>query len=86
MKDMDAYRPRIVDKLLKRKLSGKGAVLIKGPKWCGKTTSAEQIAKSVLYMADTTTRDQNIRLASVDPHLILDGPTPRLIDEWQVVE
>lgn len=81
---MDSYRPRIVDKLLKRKLAGKGAVLIKGPKWCGKTTSAEQIAKSVLYMADTKTRNQNIRLASVDPTLILEGPTPRLIDEWQV--
>ena len=81
---MNRYRPRIVDELLKRKLAGKGAVLIKGPKWCGKTTSAEQVAKSVLYMGDTATRDQHIRLASIDPHLILDGPTPRLIDEWQV--
>ncbi|MBR6310268.1 MAG: ATP-binding protein [Paludibacteraceae bacterium] len=81
---MDNYRHRIADELLKRKLAGKGAVLIKGPKWCGKTTTAEQTANSVLYMADTKTRDQNIRLASVDPHLILDGPTPRLIDEWQV--
>ena len=80
---MDTYRHRIVDELLKRKLAGKGAVLIKGPKWCGKTTSAEQIAQSVLYMGDTKTREQNIKLANVDPHLILDGPTPRLIDEWQ---
>ena len=78
---MDTYKPRIVDELLKRKLAGKGAVLIKGPKWCGKTTSAEQIAKSVLYMGDTKTREHNIKLANVDPHLILDGPTPRLIDE-----
>lgn len=78
------YKPRIVDALLKRKLAGKGAVLIKGPKWCGKTTTAEQIASSVLYMADTGSREQNIKLANVDPHLILDGPTPRLIDEWQV--
>jgi len=81
---MDDYRPRVVDALLKRKLEGKGAVLIKGPKWCGKTTTAEQVAKSVLYMADTGSRDQNIKLATIDPHLILDGQTPRLIDEWQV--
>lgn len=81
---MKGYKPRVVDCLLQRKLSGKGAVLIKGPKWCGKTTTAEQIAKSVLYMADTASREQNTKLASIDPHLILDGPTPRLIDEWQV--
>lgn len=82
--DMNDYKPRVIDALLKRKLAGKGAVLIKGPKWCGKTTTAEQIAKSVLYMSDTGSREQNIKLANVDPHLILDGPTPRLIDEWQV--
>ncbi len=81
---MDGYKPRVIDNLLKRKLEGKGAVLIKGPKWCGKTTTAEQVANSVLYMADTKDREQNINLANVDPHLILDGPTPRLIDEWQV--
>lgn len=81
---MEDYRPRIIDSLLKRKLEGKGAVLIKGPKWCGKTTTAEQLAGSVLYMADTKDRDQNINLANVDPHYLLDGPTPRLIDEWQV--
>ncbi|MFA6820212.1 MAG: DUF4143 domain-containing protein [Bacteroidaceae bacterium] len=81
---MEDYRPRVVDALLKRKLAGKGAVLIKGPKWCGKTTTAEQVAQSVLYMSDTGSREQNIKLANVDPHLILDGPTPRLIDEWQV--
>ncbi len=81
---MEKYKPRVIDELLKRKLLGKGAVLIKGPKWCGKTTTAEQVAQSVLYMADTASREQNIRLANVDPHLILDGPTPRLIDEWQV--
>ena len=78
------YKKRIADKLLQRKLSGKGAVLIKGPKWCGKTTTAEQAAGSVLYMSDTKNRAQNIRLAEIDPHLILDGETPRLIDEWQV--
>jgi len=81
---MNDYKPRVIDVLLKRKLAGKGAVLIKGPKWCGKTTTAEQIAKSVLYMADTGSRDQNIKLANIDPHLILKGANPRLIDEWQV--
>ncbi len=81
---MENYKPRVVDALLKKKLAGKGAVLIKGPKWCGKTTTAEQFANSVLYMSDTGHRDQNIKLANIDPHLILDGPTPRLIDEWQV--
>lgn len=81
---MDNYKPRVVDALLKRKLAGKGAVLIKGPKWCGKTTTAEQFASSVLYMSDTEHREQNIKLANIDAHLILDGPTPRLIDEWQV--
>ncbi len=81
---MEEYRPRIVDSLLRRELEGKGAVLIKGPKWCGKTTTAEQVAKSVLYMGNAKDREQNINLAYVDPHYILDGPTPRLIDEWQV--
>ena len=47
---MKSYKARIADSILKRKLEGKGAVLIEGPKWCGKTTTAEQIAKSVLYM------------------------------------
>lgn len=81
---MENYKPRVIDTLIKKKLAGKGAVLIKGPKWCGKTTTAEQFANSVLYMSDTGHRDQNIKLANIDPHLILDGPTPRLIDEWQV--
>lgn len=78
------YRKRVVDDLLRRKLAGKGAVAIKGPKWCGKTTTAEQVAKSVLYMSDTRNRDQNIRLASISPETLLSGPTPRLIDEWQI--
>ena len=47
------YRQRVVDKLLIRKLAGKGAILIEGAKWCGKTTTAEQIAKSVLYMSES---------------------------------
>lgn len=78
------YHKRVVDDILRRKLAGKGAVAIKGPKWCGKTTTAEQVAASVLYMSDTRTRNQNIRLASISPESLLSGPTPRLIDEWQI--
>lgn len=78
------YKPRIADNLLKRKLAGKGAVLLEGPKWCGKTTTAEQIAKSVLYMSETGKVEQNKQLAKINPSLLLRGDNPRLIDEWQV--
>lgn len=81
---MKEYKPRIVDKILERKLKGKGAVLIEGPKWCGKTTTAEQAAKSVLYMADPDNQDQNLILAEISPKQLLIGETPRLIDEWQL--
>lgn len=78
------YKKRITDGLLQRKLAGKGAVLIEGAKWCGKTTTAEQIAKSILYMSETGMVEQNIRLASLNPKLLLRGENPRLIDEWQI--
>ena len=78
------YKNRIADGLLQRKLAGKGAVLIEGAKWCGKTTTAEQIAKSILYMSETGMVEQNIRLASLNPKLLLRGESPRLIDEWQI--
>ena len=78
------YRPRIADRLLERKLKGKGAVLLEGAKWCGKTTTAEQICRSVLYMSEPGKRDQNIQLAHINPALLLSGDKPRLIDEWQV--
>ena len=78
------YRNRIADKLLSEKLSSKGAVLIEGPKWCGKTTTAEQHAKSVLYMDNPATLESNLRMAELDPSLLLGGDTPRLIDEWQL--
>ena len=78
------YKPRLVDSLLERKLSGTGAVLIEGLKWCGKTTTGEQHAKSVIYMDNPATRNNNIYLADTDPELILQGETPRLIDEWQI--
>ena len=81
---MKQYRPRIADKMLSRRLMGVGAVLIQGPKWCGKTTTAEQQAKSVVYMDDPEYMDQNIELASLSPKKLLAGATPRLIDEWQL--
>lgn len=81
---MKKYRPRIADKILQRKIASKGAVLIEGAKWCGKTTTACQIAKSVLYMQDPTQKQQNLELAEINPARLLQGDTPRLIDEWQL--
>ncbi len=78
------YKERIADRLLARKLAGKGAVLVEGAKWCGKTTTAEQIAKSILYMSETGKTEQNKQLARINPSLLLKGDKPRLIDEWQV--
>ena len=74
----------MVDAILQEKLEGKGAVLIEGPKWCGKTTTAEQIAKSVLYMDDPQSKEQNVNMAALNPKRLLSGETPRLIDEWQI--
>lgn len=81
---MREYKPRIADTILQRKLAGKGAVLIEGPKWCGKTTTAEKAAQSTLYMADPENEKQNLMLADINPKLLLQGDAPRLIDEWQV--
>lgn len=78
------YRYRIADKLLQRKLAGKGGVLIEGAKWCGKTTTAEQLAKSLLYMSEPGRVEQNRQLAKINPKLLLKGDKPRLIDEWQI--
>ena len=81
---MKIYRKRIADDILKRKLEGKGAVLIEGPKWCGKTTTAEQLATSILYMDDPEKKEQNITMSELNPKRLLKGETPRLIDEWQL--
>lgn len=81
---MKNYRKRIADDILARKLEGKGAVLIEGPKWCGKTTTAEQIAASILYMDDPEKKEQNIAMSELNPKRLLKGATPRLIDEWQL--
>lgn len=84
MTKTELYRPRIADALLQRKLKGKGAVLVEGAKWCGKTTTAEQICRSVLYMSESGKREQNMQLAHLNPSMLLRGDKPRLIDEWQV--
>ena len=81
---MKHYRKRIADDILRRKLEGKGAVLIEGPKWCGKTTTAEQLAASVLYMDDPEKKEQNITMSELNPKRLLRGAVPRLIDEWQL--
>lgn len=81
---MKKYKSRIADEILKRKLEGKGAVLIEGPKWCGKTTTAEQLAASILYMDDPERKEQNINMSELNPKRLLKGATPRLIDEWQI--
>ena len=78
------YKPRIADNLLQRELEGMGAVLIKGPKWCGKTTTAEQQAKSVIYIDEPENVDLNIRTSEINPSQLLEGEVPRLIDEWQI--
>lgn len=82
---MKQYLNRCADTLLKEKLESSGAVWIKGPKWCGKSTTAERIAKSSVYMQNRKDRDQNIALAKNAPEFFLSGDTPKLIDEWQIV-
>ena len=78
------YKPRIADEILRQELEGMGAVLIKGPKWCGKTTTAEQQAQSIIYMDEPEKAEQNIRMAEINPSQLLSGAVPRLIDEWQI--
>ena len=85
MKSGEVYKKRILDAILERKLSGAGAVLVEGPKWCGKTTTCEQHAKSALYMADPVRRDRYRVQAEVDITELMKGEQPRLIDEWQDV-
>ena len=81
---MKQYKNRVIDRLLANKLEAMGAVLIEGPKYCGKTTTGEQQARSVLYMADPEIKDRNLTMASTNIKRLLAGDTPRLIDEWQI--
>lgn len=78
-----AYQKRTADAVLAQHLEAFGAVLIEGPKWCGKTTTAEQMAQSVIKLQDTDMRDEYLATAATKPSLLLNGATPRLIDEWQ---
>lgn len=79
------YYKRIADELLSDKLKYCGAIEIRGPKWCGKSTTAEQHAGSVVYMQEQKTKKRNKLLAQNAPDVFLEGATPRLIDEWQEV-
>ena len=81
---MARYKPRVIDEAIANRLRNKGAVLIEGAKWCGKTTTCEQHAASILYMSDPDRVKQNLQLADISPRSLLQGDTPRLIDEWQM--
>lgn len=81
---MTTYKPRVIDEAIARRLRNKGAVLVEGAKWCGKTTTCEQHAASILYMSDPDRVRQNLQLADISPRSLLQGDTPRLIDEWQL--
>lgn len=82
---MVKYKHRIADRILERKVLGKGAVLIEGPKWCGKTTTAKQLSKSILDLGDSSVLMQSSQLIEISPKALLEGKTPRLIDEWQAL-
>ena len=78
------YKPRLIDEEIDEYLEMIGAILIEGPKWCGKTTTAEQHAKSSIKLQDTNQSENYLRWAKVQPSILLKGEKPRLIDEWQM--
>ena len=82
---MDRYIGRCVDCLVERDLGIFGAVLIQGPKWCGKTTTAQRFAESSLSLSDPSGGFAALQLARLDPAQAIVGPTPRLVDEWQEI-
>ena len=82
---MEKYKQRVADLLLERKLAGKGAVLVVGPKWCGKTTTAKKQSKSLLDLSKKLILDQSLQMMDINPESLLVGDTPRLIDEWQQI-
>jgi len=81
---MAEYYPRLADQLLQKALRASGAVLIEGTKWCGKTRTAQNLAKSVLMMQDPDKKSSYLHTAAIKPSLLLEGDTPRLLDEWQI--
>ena len=80
----ELYYNRILDETIEKRLKIVGAVVIECPKWCGKTTTAKQNAKSILQLQDPDNRQNYLELAELMPSKLLDGEKPRLIDEWQV--
>ena len=85
LKTMEGYKSRIIDTLLEKKLQAKGAVLIEGPKWCGKTTTAEEIAASKIMLSKPDIKEHFKSLLEIDADAALAGEAPMLIDEWQTV-
>ncbi len=85
MTKKSGYLPRLADIQLKKYLETFGAVCIEGPKWCGKTRTAEEMSRSRIYLGDPAGGFQNRSLAAMAPAAVLKGETPRLIDEWQEV-
>ncbi len=83
--DKTKYLPRIIDKTILQYLSVFGAVVVEGPKWCGKTWTSSYHSNSEYLVGDPTDGFQNRELAKISPSLVLQGDTPRLIDEWQEV-
>lgn len=83
--DKNEYKPRIIDKKIEEYLSVFGAICIEGPKWCGKTWTSSFHCNSEIFIGDPSGNFQNRRLAEMSPALVLEGETPRLIDEWQEV-
>ncbi len=79
------YKPRIADAVLEKKIKSSGAVLVEGPKWCGKTTTAEQHSKSVNYVSDPVNLNKNMILAEMNINTLLEGEKPKLLDEWQII-
>ena len=83
--DRKKYLPRIIDNKIEEYLEVFGAVCVEGPKWCGKTWTSSYHSKSEIMIGDPSGNFQNRRLAEMSPELVLEGETPRLIDEWQEV-
>lgn len=83
--DKQSYRARVIDRQVEAYLAAFGAVCIEGPKWCGKTWTSSYHCKSEIYIGDPAGNFQNRQLAELSPALVLEGETPRLIDEWQEV-
>ena len=81
--EVKGYIPRIADRMLQKKLRTSGAVLIIGPKWCGKTWTALRASNSVIYLQDPDKRASYLKMAQTQPSYLLRGDKPRLIDEWQ---